>query len=367
MTLSITLDRVTDWDALGGRWRDLEARAAGSFFQGWTWVGCLAAERFDRPLLLEARQQGRTIALALFNHRPGLLHDSLLLQETGDPRWDLLFIEYNGILTEFGTKPELISDCFNAVLAHNTTDARRGMLGRRLVVSGIDTSQLSACEAVGAVTRRRDRTVPILDLTMLRRDGRGHLDALSANTRAQLRRSLRLYERAGPLRIAQAEQAAQAHAYLDALAELHQVSWRIRGEPGAFATPEFARFHHALIDRALPRGELELLRISAGPTVIGYLYNFQYRGRILAYQSGFDYSTADRHQKPGLTCHHLAIERNLAERRDAYDFLAGGDRYKRSLASTEVMLSWVTIAARSRRRRPDSPRGGSRPVDKPNV
>jgi CelD/BcsL family acetyltransferase involved in cellulose biosynthesis len=348
VTLTVTLDRVTDWDALGARWRDLEARAACSFFQSWTWIGCLAKERFDRPVLLEARQDGRSTALGLFNHRPGLLRDTLLLHETGDPKRDALFIEYNGLLVESGAAPELNTQCLTAALTWNAGDARRGLLGRRLVLSGIDDAQLHACGSVGQILRHLSRTVPILDLTALRRDGRLHLDLLSANTRAQLRRSLRRYEQAGPLRVERANDAVRAHAWLDALAALHQRTWQSRGRPGAFANPAFARFHHALIDTALPRGEVDLLRVLAGSGVIGYLYNFRHRDRVLAYQSGFDYAAADRHQKPGLTCHHLAIERSRAESQSAYDFLAGGDRYKRSLANGETTLHWVTIGARRR-------------------
>ena len=67
---SVTVVRVTgvvDFAELGMRWRDLEARADCSFFQTWTWVGCLASERFTDPVLVEATEDGRTIALALFN------------------------------------------------------------------------------------------------------------------------------------------------------------------------------------------------------------------------------------------------------------------------------------------------------------
>ena len=66
---NIALVPVTDFAALGDRWRALEAQADCSFFQSWTWTGCLAEERFPDPVLLEARQDGETVALALFNRR----------------------------------------------------------------------------------------------------------------------------------------------------------------------------------------------------------------------------------------------------------------------------------------------------------
>lgn len=342
MTLDVTLRPVGDWNALGKRWRDFEGRAGASFFQSWSWVGCLAEERFDRPVLLEARQDGQTVALALFNLRPGRLHDRLLLHETGDPGWDALFIEYNGILIDPAVAEPTLAACLATAL-RDPLPGSRGLLGRRLVLSGIDAAQLAAARAAGTVRGEQVRQAPYVDLAALRRRGEGHLAPLSANTRAQLRRTLRLYQAAGPLRVACAETPAAAHAALDALAALHQAAWQRRGKPGAFADPRFGRFHHALIDRLLPRGELELLRVSAGQETVGYLYNFRQHGHVMAYQSGFHYAGALRHQKPGLTCHHLAIERNLAEGMDVYDFLAGDDRYKRSLATGAAALHWLTL------------------------
>jgi CelD/BcsL family acetyltransferase involved in cellulose biosynthesis len=91
----------------------------------------------------------------------------------------------------------------------------------------------------------------------------------------------------------------------------------------------------------MPAGEVDLLRITAGSSTVGYLYNFIHRGRVYAYQSGFDYAGAGAHEKPGLTCHRLAIEHYLSEGMDSYDFLAGEDRYKASLANTSTDLHWV--------------------------
>ncbi len=350
-TLAVTLRTVTDWEALGERWRELESRADGSFFQGWSWIGCLAAERYDNPMLLEARHQGRTVALGLFNRRQGWLFDTLWLHETGVAQLDSIFIEHNGLLIDAeaaqadgrATGDRLRATCLAA--------ARRAALpgqrvGRRLILSGVDPAHLRAAAATGAVSGLITRVAPAVDLAALRRDGRAHADVLSANTRAQLRRSLRAYTALGALEVRRATDAAEAHRFLDALARLHQATWQHRGRVGAFAEPHFARFHHALIDRALPRGEVELWRVSAGPAEIGYLYNFQHHGRVLAYQSGFDYALADRRAKPGLTCHHLIIENSLTAQRICYDFLAGDDRYKRSLSDTASSLHWLTLGPR---------------------
>jgi CelD/BcsL family acetyltransferase involved in cellulose biosynthesis len=113
-----------------------------------------------------------------------------------------------------------------------------------------------------------------------------------------------------------------------------------------FASADFLRFHRTLLARTLPRGEVDLLRMSAGGQTFGYLYNFRFHGRVLTYQSGFDYAAAGPHEKPGMTCHHLAIEACAAEGVDCYDFLAGADRYKTSLATGAVPLHWLEISPR---------------------
>jgi CelD/BcsL family acetyltransferase involved in cellulose biosynthesis len=343
-TQEITLTPVADWAALGERWRDLESRAEASFFQTWSWIGCLAAERYDDPVLLQAQRAGRTVALGLFNRRRGWIFDTLWLHETGLPQLDSLFIEHNGLLTHAAATAEANEAVHAACLAAARHAPLAGRLrGRRLILNGVDATYLRAAAASGTVFGLTTRQAPALDLAALRRNGVGHEDVLSANTRAQLRRSLRGYATLGAVSARCAADAAEAHRFLDDLASLHQATWQRRGRAGAFAEPHFARFHHALIDRALPRGEVELWRVSAGPVAIGYLYNFHHRGRILAYQSGFDYGLADRRAKPGLTCHHLVIEKSLTAGRICYDFLAGDDRYKRSLSDTMTPLHWLTL------------------------
>jgi CelD/BcsL family acetyltransferase involved in cellulose biosynthesis len=333
---AFTVSGVADFAALEAKWRDLETRSEPSFFQSWTWMGCLAEERFSDPVLVEAREAGRVVALALFNRRGGALY----LGESGDPALDCPYIEYNGVLVETGREAELTAACLGAV---RLTPGRWGLWKPRLVLGGIDTVTAEAAERTGQVRRVRSLSAPLVDLTD---QGNCFLDNRSANTRHQLRRSNRDYARTGVVAVERAGSLAQAYAFLDGLKALHQTSWTARGQPGAFANPFFLRFHQALIARGLDRGEIALLRITAGDQIIGFLYNFQHRGRCLAYQSGFNYARASRHEKPGLTCHYEAIRYSARCGAARYDFLAGDDRYKRSLADRADTLHWIEVVER---------------------
>jgi len=342
----VTLTPVSDFAALGEQWRGLESRADVSFFQSWTWTGCLVEQRFPDPILLEARQTGETVALALFNRRRGL-RETLLLGETGETGRDSPFIEFNGVLAAHDQAPDRTEQWLRAARHAAIGQEKRPRLARRVVLSGVEDGVAAAAHHVGPVVTSRSLAAPWVDLRKLR-TGEDFLAARSANTRYQIRRSDRAYATTGPVTLSRAATLAEAHGMLDELAALHQAAWTARGLPGAFAHPYFARFHHALIERGLPRDEIDLLRVTAGTQVIGLLYNFRYRGRTSAYQSGFDYAGADRHQKPGLTCHHQAIRFAAAAGLDRYDFLAGDDRYKRSLADGATPLHWIAIGGGGR-------------------
>jgi len=328
----VVISGVDDFAALGRRWRDLEQRADCSFFQSWTWYGCLAAERFTDPVLVEATEGGRTVALALFNRvRRRFAPPDLHLGESGRADLDCPFIEQNGVLAEAGRAGELTAACLRAVA-----------LRHRLILSGIDHETLAAVRrAADLVWVRRIRSSPALDLARIRQSGSNYLATRSANTREQIGRSARFYEREGSIETERADSYAVALRMLDELERLHQATWAARGLPGSFATPFFRRFHEALIAEALPRGEASILRISSGKTIIGVLYGFSFRRRMCAYQSGFNYGHPGSPAKPGLTCHRAAIQDALEQGYDRYDFLAGDDRYKRSLGDHAYPQHWV--------------------------
>src|SRR5215469_13270499 len=86
--MTIAADRITlsanhDLAAVEAAWRELEADAAPSLFQSWTWIGCLAEERFRAPVLLRAERNGRTVGLALLSRtRSRLGAEQLWLNES---------------------------------------------------------------------------------------------------------------------------------------------------------------------------------------------------------------------------------------------------------------------------------------------
>src|SRR5262249_38060427 len=97
-----------------------------------------------------------------------------------------------------------------------------------------------------------------VDLEALRLSGRPYGESLSANTRYQIRRAIKLYAERGPLTIAPAAGVEEGLRFFDELCVLHQRQWAARHQPGALASSFIAQFHRALIRRCLPAGEAEL-------------------------------------------------------------------------------------------------------------
>ncbi len=331
-------------DELGRRWRAFAPVAGASFFQDWTWVGCLAGERYPDPVLLEVFRDDRLAGLALFNRRVSRHEgETLYLHESTDPALAATFIEHNGPLV--AVDDAVLRQAVLAELLAQAMESRDGAnRARRLVLSGVgpDCAE-AALLCPGSVAEASVRVSPYIDFGQVP-PAEAFIDRLSRNTRHQLRRSNRQYAALGTLSLHRADTVEVGLGYLAELIRLHDVTWTARGKSGAFATLAIRRFHQALIADGVPRGEVDLVRVSAGDSVIGYLMNFCHRGTVSAYQSGFNYADAGSHQKPGLTCHYLAIEAYRAAGVTAYDFLAGADRYKLSLANAQRWLHWLSVA-----------------------
>ena len=181
---------------VAAEWQALKAHAHASFFQSWTWVGCLTPERFADPVLLCAEHGGALVGLALLNRRGS----RLWLGESGEAALDAVYVEHNGPLLARG-HANVLARCLRTLLQHG-----------RVVLSGVDDAHLAAARAVGAVRLRRSALAPWLDLSRLGPGEDAFLTSLSANTRQQLRRSDRSYAASGPVSVRRAADTWQRRA-----------------------------------------------------------------------------------------------------------------------------------------------------------
>jgi CelD/BcsL family acetyltransferase involved in cellulose biosynthesis len=324
--VAFRIEAIASRDALAASWCDVERPGEGAFFTSWTWIGAwLGTLPADiEPRLIRATREGETVALAVAVFRQTRRHifvhtRQLHFNSTGDPRYDAIAIEHNDFAGERGLLPAFVAwfrdtDCAD-----------------ELVIPGASPDDVPATPGLLLSMRKvpafaRDK----LDIVV--RDGIGAV--LSRNARQHISRNIRDLSRFGALRVEEAATPGDALAYFEALKDLHIRSWTRRGKRHAFDSAYFETFHRALISS----GTGQLLRISAGSQVIGYLYNLRQGGVVYAYQSGFaDELAKDR---PGYASHALAIEHCAKQGVERYDFLAGDNRLKRTFGASQYDLCW---------------------------
>ena len=139
-----------------------------------------------------------------------------------------------------------------------------------------------------------------------------------------------------------ARHVEEARAFFMQMGELHTEYWRNKGQSGSFVNLRWLEFHRALIDAGYANDHIQMIRVSFGTTVIGYVYNLKWMNKIYNIQSGFHYS-GDNRDKPGLVSHYLAIKYCYESGIDYYDMLAGDEDYKKSFANSETRMTWMVL------------------------
>lgn len=339
MHLTAHFEEISDLAAVEARWRVLEQRAQPkSFFLRWVWVGSwLAAMReagMDLPELMVIRgRHGTDEGLALIGNaavqrKLGSV-SALWLNEAGEPEADRPFIEYNGLLCAQDKLPLAVHAFCEALAAREDWVV--------LHLSGLGFGALLT--EVPGVRRRTIRDASpayFADLKAVRGAGGDYLSLLSANTRAQIKRSVK--DEPAELEI----ELATDTVTLDLWLEDMRVMNAGRHADNAWDNSFFRNFVRRIVRAGQADATVELLRITAGEEAVGFLLNFIWAGRAMNYQSAFALPRTAK-SKPGLMCHAAAVAHYAARDLNLYSFLAGKDRYKHSLSTGAEELHWWAL------------------------
>ncbi|HEY6985621.1 MAG TPA: GNAT family N-acetyltransferase, partial [Rhodanobacteraceae bacterium] len=262
---------------------------------------------------------------------------SMLVQETGDDDLDGITIEYAGLLVRRGRE----EDAYRALFE---TLGRKGRWHALRISASTQARAIAATLPTGLRAYSMiERPSYFVDLAALRAAGEDHLAAISSSTRSGLRRTRRAYEHRGPISIAAATEPALALAWLEELRVLHERYWRSKGKRGSFGSAFFAAFHEDLVGRTCASGFSQLLRITAGDVIVGYLYNLVWRNRVYFYNAGLNYGALEKQDRPGFLAHMVAIQKYLDDGMEIYDFLAGDGDYKRMMSTHARTVNWIQV------------------------
>lgn len=352
----VTLAPLPANDVLRERWLALQARAGGSAFVSWQWIGTWLETICPRRLarLLSVHHDGRLVAMGIITRRGrlfGLAPASLRLHETGSRELDSLTIEYNGLLCETGHHEHALV----AVVSHLLEHERHWLT---IALPGLDAAgiPMASLRALPVEIRLLSRPTHYVDLAALSAAGQQYLPSLGSKTRASVRRTQRRFEQSlGPVTLETADSPAQRLAFFRALVVQHRRYWqRKNGTDGAFGNPRVLRFHEQLLLQSDSSSGAQLSRLSAGEVPIGYAYSIVSNGTAYFYQSGICYDAATFHDSPGLLLLSHLIQQQLDDGMTRFELMAGDSPYKRRMGAQAGSMAWVSLdrigtAARLRR------------------
>lgn len=333
-------------------WLSLQQRADCSFFQSWGWIGpWLEQIAMDlSPLVVRVWFEDALVGLGIFVGKRISRHlfvrsEARFLHEYPFDDQNMT-IEYNGLLADREHQQAVYSETINHLF-------RAGKACDELHFGAVGESTDRLLRNIPAMREETSGYYRVLEESQafsvsLDQFGPGidaYLDTLGANRRTQIRRTLRLFGEKSTLQLQTAADTDEALHYFDGLRELHTARWQAEGQLGSFANKRWEAFHRALISARFRYNEVQLLRVGNSEGVIGYLYNFTWRGRVYVLQTGFR-KFSDKRLMPGYAVHALAIVYNKQQGMEVYDLMHGDSLYKRLLCNRTEPLRWVVIQKR---------------------
>lgn len=168
------------------------------------------------------------------------------------------------------------------------------------------------------------------------------LSAADANLRRSMRQAEKRLRAAGTVDFIRGD-AENCECLLDRLFELHTGRWQQRGESGMFSSSNLRTFHREAAARFASAGMLRLYGLAVNSEVIAVQYNFAAKGRVYAYQAGFD--PAWSKSSPGSVLIAHSIEDAIAEGAHEFDFLRQCEEFKYAWGARETRIYRVVRRA----------------------
>lgn len=333
---------VTDVDVrqLKHSWLDIEKRSDTPFFLSWAWISTWIHTYTPQLYLIKAELEHQTVALGLLTSSTERRHfvinaKQLRLHQTGLNSEDQIWVEYNNFICLDNHKEHAVSACLahliNSPIFHVHDEIIISMISHNNAKT--INNHLPNCEILFT------RPCYSVNFDTIKEKNVNYLQTLASNTRYQIRRSIRHYEKThGSLELVHTNSSEDALKFFDETAPFHIERWYDSG----FINQDFIKFHHALIKSYYDEGRIHLIKVNAGETTIAILYYLIKDTTVSFYLQGLHYED-NKMLKPGLVAHTLATQYFMDKGMKIYDYMGGFSQYKTQLASKTEDLATLRI------------------------
>lgn len=329
-------------------WERLE-KYSSSIFLSWAWIGpWLATIKNETAIysLYFINKENSVVGLAFITqtriHRRKFFNINQLSLNESEKKGTKFIIEYNSILHTPEYR-EAVYYSFIDFLANSTIKFDEIKLNAIDMQNTPDIKALCDKFKLHHIEEETSKAW-YADLAQFKNNPDSYPGSLSKNKREQIRRSIKYFLQYGEEEVKFAANKDEALEFFDQLGLLHQKYWTEKGLSGSFANKKWVTFHKTLIRDFFKN--VQLIRISYGNHLVGYLYNLIDDGIAYSMQSGFNYST-DKNDRPGIVSHYLITRHYITCSVQKYEYLAGELQYKKSLSTDFNHLGWNIIQKKS--------------------
>lgn len=326
-----------DIERLKKDWTTIETNHEVPFFLTWAWISCWLSTYKPNIILVTASIQHRPVCIGLFTRsvqrRRGFITSrQIRLHQMGDELKDQIWMEYNDFICEDRYRTDAVNACLSALNEDRNWDE-------------IILSMMTVTRATEVVSKNNHAALDMyrpsysVNLDNIRKSNQEYLDFLTANTRYQITRSIRLYEKKyGEIKLISANSTEQALDFFKQAGPLHKKRWNDSG----YNNEQFIKFHENLIQQTFSENGISLIKVQAGSETIAIMYYHLVNKTVYFYLHGLKYES-DKKLKPGLVAHAIATEYFYNQGKELYDYMGGYSQYKEQLADLSEKLVTVVI------------------------
>jgi len=324
----IEISHGYDFEQLKESWLSIQLDQNIPFFLTWSWVSCWIKTYDPEIVAVLARRHNKIVAIGLFTcsveNRHGFIKSrQYRLHQMGDSLLDQIWMEYNDFICIDKYRVAAVNACIQALQQNEER-------WDEIILSMISTSR---AEDIRKATNGSHilLTNPCYskNLDNIKGENPQYLATLNSNTRYQIGRSIRLYEKLhGKIEYRFARDVDEALELFHEAGKYHVLRWSDSG----FKNKQFILFHENLIKNSINNNSIDLMKITAGESTIAILY-FHLVGRdVYFYLQGINYESNQK-LKPGLVAHALATQHYLDKGMRKYDYMGGYSQYKCQLSN----------------------------------
>jgi CelD/BcsL family acetyltransferase involved in cellulose biosynthesis len=335
---SIEISTTHQIDSFKEDWLKLEQKKPTPFFLTWHWISCWIKTYQPDIISVTAKHEEKIVAIGLFTlsleSRHRCIHSlQLRLHQMGNILMDQIWMEYNDFITEDAHQTKAVNACLKALDSDE-------FIWDEVVLSMMSYSRANqVSDQLKTAEVDNHRPAYAVNLSKINLDSQNYLNQLTANTRYQIRRSIRQYEKDhGKVSLQQAKNTDEAMNYFIEAGQYHKLRW----DDSGYKNEQFILFHQNLIRDSFGDDTIHLLKLTAGKETIAIMYYHLVDKTVFFYLHGLKYEN-NKKLKPGLVAHALATEFYLQKGMKVYDYMGGYSQYKAQLAKRTEDLATVII------------------------